>query len=158
MASRIISPRRQATISPGLPRFAFPFLVCVFLVIFNAANPVRAVLTTCYDPSGGERPDKPCFPDAVASFCCATDWGMLPREPPSPQFANWKCAVCTNTSLCVAGPAVTLNPGDPVSFEGTCTDKTWNSPACPSFCRSGKQIKSSPERIWSGIGELTIWH
>ncbi|KIN05863.1 hypothetical protein OIDMADRAFT_49373 [Oidiodendron maius Zn] len=56
----------------------------------------------------------------------------------SPRFqkAN-RPLVCTNTSLCIAGPTVVLNPGDPEQFEGSCTDKTWNSPDCPSFCRSG---------------------
>jgi hypothetical protein len=45
--------------------------------------------------------------------------------------------VCTNASVCIAGPTVQLNPGDPTQFEGSCTDRTWNSPACPSFCRQG---------------------
>jgi hypothetical protein len=33
-----------------------------------------------------------------------------------------------------------LNPGDPEQFEGSCTDITWNSPACPSFCRNGEYL------------------
>lgn len=84
MASRIVSHRHQTATSIHSSRFAFPFILCLLLIILNAANPVDAVLTTCYDPSGDERPDKPCFPDAVNSFCCATDWGMLPTEHFSP--------------------------------------------------------------------------
>ena len=48
--------------------------------------------------------------------------------------------VCTNISLCVATPSTHLNPGDPTQFRGSCTDNTWSSPECPSFCRNGESL------------------
>ncbi len=123
---------------------ALPIILCLSIYLLNLIQPVSAVLTTCYDPSGNVRGDVPCNQGAVQSPCCADGWGMFPGgKMPDERICSNCALVCTNTSLCVAGPSVVLNPGDPEQFEGSCTDKTWNSPLCPSFCRTG-MLKSKP--------------
>jgi hypothetical protein len=48
-------------------------------------------------------------------------------------------AVCTSASPCVAGPLVTLNPGDPGFFESKITSLLdLEFSYCLSFCISGK--------------------
>jgi hypothetical protein len=60
-----------------LSQFTFPLILSIILIVFISAKPAQGVLTTCYDPSGGERTDSPCFPDATSSACCATGWSTV---------------------------------------------------------------------------------
>ena len=65
-------------------------------------------LKQCYDPSGVTYPDFPCDPGANVSACCGQGY------------------ICANNFYC---EPTNTNPGDKIV--GSCTDKTWQNPACP---------------------------
>ncbi|KAB8077472.1 hypothetical protein BDV29DRAFT_168224 [Aspergillus leporis] len=70
-----------------------------------------ASATTCYLPSGEVAPnDQPCFPQNPVSSCC-----------------GGSTYVCSKNNMCAhySGQYFVI---------GSCTDKTWNSPACPGYC------------------------
>ncbi len=60
---------------------ALPVALCLLACILSTFQPVSAILTTCYDPSGNVRQDVPCYQNAVNSFCCGQGWGtnQIPR-------------------------------------------------------------------------------
>lgn len=65
----------------------------------------------CYLPNGELEPnDQPCFPQNPESSCC-----------------GGSTYVCATNNMCAYydGSYYVI---------GSCTDKTWNSPACPSYC------------------------
>ena len=69
---------------------------------------------TCYFPNGQvSHDDHPCDGNAEHSTCCG--------GPPTG-------AVCLSNKLCKGI--------DGLLSRGTCTDPTWTSPDCPSFCAS----------------------
>jgi hypothetical protein len=82
MALNTSTHRRRATNPLLSSQFAFPLILSFLLIILHAAKPAQAVLTTCYDPSGDERTDSPCFPDAASSACCAGGWGTMDGSIP----------------------------------------------------------------------------
>ena len=64
-------------------------------------------LKACYQATDGELAgDFPCNPDANVSSCCASG------------------NICSSNLYCISA-------GNQQNYVGTCTDKTWSSPACP---------------------------
>jgi len=86
------------------------------------AGMLPACLAMCYYPSGKEAPrDIPCDPNAQTSLCCGGhDFGVA----------------CLDNNLCL-GPTGKI-------LRGSCTDSTWDSPDCPSYC----QREPPPIAIW----------
>ncbi|KAK4153600.1 hypothetical protein C8A00DRAFT_15215 [Chaetomidium leptoderma] len=78
-----------------------------FLLLVSNVAFARA---RCYYPTSGVDGDFPCNPDAEESMCCGTGPG----------------AMCLTNGAC-------QRPGQDF-IRGSCTDKTWASPECPSFC------------------------
>src|ERR1700712_3184783 len=74
----------------------------------------------CYMPNGlvnTQNSDKPCNASAPVSACCGDT------------------ASCLSNGMCKL--EATEDTG--ISYaRGTCTDKTWNSPACPPMCQISK--------------------
>jgi hypothetical protein len=65
---------------------------------------------TCYIPDGAiAQGDQPCFPENPESACCG---GSI-----------W---VCSTNNMCAYYDGSYY-------IIGSCTDKTWNSPACPGY-------------------------
>lgn len=86
---------------PDAAMILFPFFF-VFV-----ASPCFCQLKQCYNPSGVAFPDFPCDPGANVSACCGGRY------------------ICTTNFYCETAST----PG--VKFVGSCTDKTWQNPACP---------------------------
>lgn len=63
--------------------------------------------------------DRPCYPDRPTSFCCGIG------------------EICSSNKLCIGGPGTGYMPYN----RGTCTDRTWQSPECPQFCRSSSTLQ-----------------
>ncbi|KAE8155136.1 hypothetical protein BDV25DRAFT_135181 [Aspergillus avenaceus] len=71
----------------------------------------NAYAATCYLPSGEvAADDQPCFPQNPVSSCC-----------------GGSTYVCSTNNMCA-------HYSGEYYIIGTCTDKTWNSPACPGYC------------------------
>jgi hypothetical protein len=83
----------------------------------------------CYWPDGTPAlPDVPCTAGSGDTFCC------------------WSGHTCLSNKLCL-DPAIL--PGNPGRYKrGTCTDSTWESSECPSFCTSGRMCTSLLLVIW----------
>jgi hypothetical protein len=94
--------------------FDFAALITVLVVCTGCVAEKQ-----CYSPNGTLAGNTPCFPNADVSFCCGTGW------------------VCTTNLLCVT-PVIDLAGNYSHLQRGTCTDPSWNSAACPSFCRGGE--------------------
>jgi hypothetical protein len=74
----------------------------------------RAEVPLCYYPDGSQALyDYACNLTAEASFCCAVGFN------------------CLDNNICVAAEG----KGKQRYNRGSCTDKTWDSPECPQFCR-----------------------
>ena len=92
----------------SIPSFA------IFLHVFLFFTHFLFIEATCYFPDGtiaGQ--DTPCTKDITvdADYCCGEN------------------------SLCLTNKVCLNNVG---TFDrGSCTDRSWNSTACPSFCLSG---------------------
>jgi len=67
--------RFKAAFSSYTSAFALLGALYVFLEFAGSLQLVSGVLTTCYDLSGGVRPDVPCDQSATASACCGKGWG-----------------------------------------------------------------------------------
>lgn len=65
-------------------------------------------LKSCYYPNDQISSDLPCDPSANVSACCGQDW------------------LCSTNLYCSS-----IRTGNNVTAMGTCTDKTWQDPACP---------------------------
>lgn len=63
--------------------------------------------------------DRPCYPDRDVSFCCGIGES------------------CATNNLCIGGPGTAYMPFN----RGTCTDRTWQSPECPQFCRMSSVLQ-----------------
>ena len=82
------------------------------LILLSTRACVAAERRKCYYPNGDlVLADSPCDPDAEHSACCG-----------APPFG----VACLSNKLC------RTQPGD--FSRGSCTDPTWQSPECPSFC------------------------
>lgn len=77
------------------------------LLLFLSVNNCFGQLKACYQAFEGEvAGDFPCNPDANVSSCCAPG------------------NICSSNLFCISAS----NQQD---YVGTCTDRTWSSPACP---------------------------
>ena len=91
-----------------IPSFAIFLYVSLF---FTHSLFVEA---TCYYSDGLDAPgDVPCHKDSTVDpdFCCGQG------------------AICLTNKICLNNIETLVR--------GTCTDRSWNSTACPSFCLSG---------------------
>ncbi|KAK2796773.1 hypothetical protein FQN51_008997 [Onygenales sp. PD_10] len=71
----------------------------------------RAASVSCYLPNGDLEPnDQPCFPQNPHSACC-----------------GGSTYVCATNNLCAH---YSLR----YYVVGSCTDRSWNDPACPAYC------------------------
>ncbi|KAM0803628.1 hypothetical protein BDR22DRAFT_42108 [Usnea florida] len=84
------------------------------IVLWTALIPTCfSQLKACYQATDGELAgDFPCNPDANVSSCCASG------------------NVCSTNLYCIAA-------SNQQKYVGTCTDKTWTSPACPLNLTTG---------------------
>lgn len=117
------------------PLFSSPLVLVSSLVMFQRYIFVVALaftahsLASCYWPNGtvanvgsGNRVQKPCNKTpGVHSMCCFLEG---PSNPPT-------LDTCTPDGLC--------KPQDNYHiWRGTCTDSTWQDPACLNLCTVGK--------------------
>ncbi|KAE8352414.1 hypothetical protein BDV28DRAFT_157929 [Aspergillus coremiiformis] len=94
-----------------MPQSYILFLSNFFLLILVLDNVPGSQAATCYLPSGEVAPnDQPCFPRNPISSCC-----------------GGSTYVCATNNMCAhfSGEYFVV---------GSCTDRTWNSPACPGYC------------------------
>ncbi|EQL32346.1 hypothetical protein BDFG_05478 [Blastomyces dermatitidis ATCC 26199] len=94
---------------------------CLSPLLFS--NPVHAASRKCYLPNGDvEEGDAPCFPQNPESACCGGS-----------EY------VCATNNMCAhyKGGYYVI---------GSCTDPTWNNPACPGYCFFRDHIHNSVYR------------
>lgn len=87
------------------------FLVLSFRYVLFFLARSTFVKSTCYFPNGTPSEDIPCTTNSSVDYCCG------------------KNSMCFTNKVCLNFVG-TLD-------RGSCTDKTWNSSACPFFCLSG---------------------
>ena len=77
-------------------------------------------------------------PDGGSARTCYFPAGNIAYDnvPCQPQNAQTHC--CSGTQYCLANGLcrVNLDPGTTEFARGACTDKDWNSPACPQQCKA----------------------
>ena len=88
-------------------------IVACLAVADAAAN------STCYYPSGKKTKGGACNANADVSLCCGPSY------------------VCLSNGLCAPGPNTKKDKDYPFYRHG-CTDPTYNSTVCPTFCTSGE--------------------
>ncbi|PTB63350.1 hypothetical protein BBK36DRAFT_22627 [Trichoderma citrinoviride] len=99
--------------------------MAVFSKIFSL--PLLALLLTqanalCYYPDGTPAPgDVPCTDSTANSVCCGTGYA------------------CLSNGICQATGDELKKPGATEFVRGSCTDKTFRSSSCPSFCGTPDQ-------------------
>lgn len=86
-----------------------PLAIALLFLLFSRAS------TLCYYPNGDLNDDLACNPSAAVSVCCQRNW------------------TCLSNSVC----GLTNSTGSTNYGRHSCTDKSWNSLACPQFCLSG---------------------
>ncbi|PLB52511.1 hypothetical protein P170DRAFT_351758 [Aspergillus steynii IBT 23096] len=113
-----------------------------FLITQTALLSTAATASKCYFSDGSEASSEiqPCFPSKSTSACCSTNKsGTLPND------------VCLHNGLCMAQVAQYSG----LIFQNACTDKSWESPDCPSVCgmslaqNTGIYVLPCPQR---GVG------
>ena len=86
----------------------------IFLYVFLVLTHSLFIEATCYYPDGTTATnDFPCTKNSTvdADYCCGEGF------------------MCLTNKLCLEN--------DGAFFRGSCTDRSWSSTACPSFCISG---------------------
>ena len=102
----------------SIPSFA------IFLYVFLLFTHSLFIEATCYYPDGTiATQDIPCTKDTTvnADYCCGSD------------------SICLTNKICLNNIGTLVR--------GSCTDHSWTSPSCPSFCVSGKLISSSAPHL-----------
>ncbi|PGH00709.1 hypothetical protein AJ79_08129 [Helicocarpus griseus UAMH5409] len=98
------------------------FLPFFPLLLLLLTSPVTAQ-KKCYLPNGEvEENDAPCFPQNPHSACC-----------------GGSTYVCSTNNMCA-------HYDGSYYVIGSCTDPTWNDPACPSYCYFRDHIHNSVRR------------
>lgn len=80
-----------------------------------------SVEAACYYPNGDLNPDDvPCNSSADASVCCGRGW------------------TCLSNGVCMLGQDSSVGSISRIgsTYRTSCTDRSWNSTACPDFCRA----------------------
>jgi hypothetical protein len=91
---------------------SIPFTLLIIIYI-RYILPTKAEVPSCFYPNEGRAEgDYACNLTAEVSFCCAVGYSCLDNK------------ICT-------GSGDDIQPYN----RGSCTDQTWNSPACPQFCQ-----------------------
>jgi hypothetical protein len=108
----------HAVCSPSMsPR---PLLLLISIALYACTALTASI---CYLPNGQLNTignDKPCNASAPVSACCGDT------------------ASCLSNGMC----KIEATEDTGISYaRGTCTDKTWNSPACPPMCQLSKSIR-----------------
>lgn len=78
-----------------------------------------SVEAACYYPNGDLNPDDvPCNASADASVCCGRGW------------------TCLSNGVCMLGQDSSVGSISRIgsTYRTSCTDRSWNSTACPNFC------------------------
>ena len=114
--------------------FSIPSSHLFRYILFFLTYP-SLIKSICFLPDGTPNRDVPCTTNSSVDYCCGEDSICLP---------NKVCLIHTGTFS-----------------RGSCTDQTWQSSSCPSFCLSGSSFlevlltfrlmtlrKSSPIRRW----------
>lgn len=93
--------------------FSIPSFAIFQYVLFFLTHSFL-IKATCYFPDGTPTEDIPCTTNSSvkADYCCGKD------------------SICFENKICLNNIGTLAR--------GSCTDKSWNSPACPFFCVSGK--------------------
>jgi hypothetical protein len=79
---------------------------------------IRTVAGTCYFPNGETVNDTPCNPASANSTCCGPGYACL---------SNHVCSLTEHTPT-------DISKTSPMYVRASCSDKSWTSPDCPSFC------------------------
>lgn len=88
-------------------------VVSIFLSLGTIASAALSQNAACYYPNGVKATDDfPCFLDQDQSTCCGSG------------------SICEASGLCKVGGSIGVSN----LIRGSCTDKTWVSSACSSFC------------------------
>ncbi|KAH7038270.1 uncharacterized protein B0I36DRAFT_346268 [Microdochium trichocladiopsis] len=87
-------------------------LAISFLLLFACT-----VQATCYYPNGDiAYNDAPCKTNGEHSLCCGVGYA------------------CMKSGVCQLSQDTPSQLGSTGFVRGSCTDKSWNEPACPMFC------------------------
>ncbi|EDU47132.1 hypothetical protein PtrSN002B_007082 [Pyrenophora tritici-repentis] len=74
----------------------------------------------------------------TSCLCYFPDGTLVERDTPCSTAANSTCCgqgfACLSNNLCAVTSHVDAGPGQSTYVRGSCTDKTWNSAECPTFC------------------------
>ncbi|PGH09813.1 hypothetical protein GX51_00500 [Blastomyces parvus] len=98
-------------------------LLSAYLSPLLLSTPAHAASRKCYLPNGEEeKNDAPCFPQNPESACCGGS-----------EY------VCATNNMCAH-----FQGGYYVI--GSCTDPTWNNPACPGYCFFRDHVHNSVVR------------
>ncbi|KAK8159878.1 hypothetical protein BC567DRAFT_24278 [Phyllosticta citribraziliensis] len=94
-------------------RLKFIGIIVASAVGGGVAQNQNGSVPRCYYPNGQTATDDyACYLNTTQSFCCTEG------------------VKCLENKICDF-----INPTEYRFNRGTCTDKTWTSPACPSFCQ-----------------------
>ncbi len=117
-ADKKIMTSTPSSSSPRTTTVGFLYLVVAFCCLFQVVSCEDA---KCYSPSGDlQIHDVACNPSANASFCCGRGFTCL---------SNKVCMLSQDTST---GDVTRVGS----TYRASCTDQSWGSPECPSFCKS----------------------
>jgi LPXTG-motif cell wall-anchored protein len=90
-------------------------LTLLIVILTGCILSTRAEVPQCYYPNGKLAPfDYACNLTAEASFCCAIGYN------------------CLDNKICTLADGEGLQKWN----RGSCTDKNWDSPECPQFCKN----------------------
>ena len=102
------------------PQLRQKVMYSLFLVASVSLFQSVSAGSACYYPNGDLNPDDvPCNPSADVSVCCGRGWTCL---------SNGVCMLSQDSSV---GSISRIGS----TYRTSCTDRSWNSPACPSFCK-----------------------
>lgn len=116
----------------------YSFFIVAAIPLFRSVSGDAA----CYYPNGDLSPDDvPCNSSAEASVCCGRGWMCL---------SNGVCMLSQDSTV---GSISGAHVGS--TYRASCTDRSWNSTKCPSFCKTSpwkldvyQAISSCGEHSW----------
>ena len=98
---------------------------CLILLGLGRLTSALTVQSACYNPDGSlAQGNFPCFLDQENSPCCGSN------------------TICEDSGLC----KVEDSTGVSDLIRGTCTDSTWDSAECPTYCM-GLSLSSLLQRF-----------